>query len=53
MNTEQNMYKIKIIISLKKILERGKNLQKELKDNKVVYSYHGAKFGVIDHLDSV
>lgn len=41
MNTEQNIYKIKIIISLKKLLERGKNLQKELKDNKVVYSYHG------------
>ncbi|MDR6156611.1 DNA-binding phage protein [Chryseobacterium sp. SLBN-27] len=41
MNTEQNIYKIKIIISLKKLLERGKSLQKELKDNTVVYSYHG------------
>lgn len=41
MNTEQNIYKIKIIISLKKLLERGKSLQKETKDNKVVYSYHG------------
>ncbi|WP_312396855.1 hypothetical protein [Chryseobacterium sp.] len=41
MNNEQNIYKIKIIISLKKLLERGKNLQKEVRDNKVVYSYHG------------
>lgn len=41
MNNEQNIYKIKVIISLKKLLERGKNLQKEVKDNKVVYSYHG------------
>lgn len=40
-NTEQNIYKIKIIISLKKLLEKGKSLQKELKDNKAVYSYHG------------
>jgi len=40
-NNEQNIYKIKIIISLKKLLERGKNLQKEVRDNKVVYSYHG------------
>ncbi|WP_123911926.1 hypothetical protein [Chryseobacterium shigense] len=41
MNTEQNVYKIKIIISIKKLLERGKSLQKDRKDNKVVYSYHG------------
>lgn len=41
MNTEQNIYKIKIIITLKRLLERAKNLQKELKDNKVIYSYHG------------
>ncbi|MDR6514601.1 hypothetical protein [Chryseobacterium camelliae] len=41
MITEENIYKIKIILSLKKLLEKGKNLQKEFKDNKIVYSYHG------------
>lgn len=41
MNTEENIYKIKIIISLKKLLEKGKTLQKEIIDNKIVYSYHG------------
>ncbi|MDQ1162957.1 hypothetical protein QE422_003325 [Chryseobacterium sp. SORGH_AS 447] len=41
MNTEEHVYKIKIILSLKKLLEKGKNLQKEFKDNKIVYSYHG------------
>ncbi|WP_294205298.1 hypothetical protein [uncultured Chryseobacterium sp.] len=41
MNTEENIYKIKIILSLKKLLEKGKNLQKEFKDHKIVYSYHG------------
>ncbi|SMP12948.1 hypothetical protein [Chryseobacterium profundimaris] len=41
MNIEENINKIKIILSLKKLLEKGKNLQKEFKDNKVVYSYHG------------
>lgn len=41
MNTEEHVYKIKIILSLNKLLDKGKNLQKELKDNKIVYSYHG------------
>ncbi|WP_288458573.1 hypothetical protein [uncultured Chryseobacterium sp.] len=40
MNIEENINKIKIILSLKKLLEKGKNLQKEFKDNKIVYSYH-------------
>lgn len=40
-NTEENTYKIKIILSLKKLLENGKKLQKEIKGNKIVYSYHG------------
>jgi len=40
-NTEEHVYKIKIILSLNKLLDKGKNLQKELKDNKIVYSYHG------------
>lgn len=41
MNTEEDINKIKIILSLKKLLEKGKNLQKELKDNKIIFSYHG------------
>lgn len=41
MNTEETIYKIKIILSLKKLLENGKKLQKEIKGNKIVYSYHG------------
>lgn len=41
MNTEENINKIKIILSLKKLLENGKKLQKEIKGNKIVYSYHG------------
>ncbi len=41
MITEENINKFKIIISLKKLLEKGKNLQKEVKDKKIVYSYHG------------
>jgi DNA-binding phage protein len=40
-NTEETIYKIKIILSLKKLLENGKKLQKEIKGNKIVYSYHG------------
>lgn len=40
-NTEENINKIKIILSLKKLLENGKKLQKEIKGNKIVYSYHG------------
>jgi DNA-binding phage protein len=40
-NTEETIYKIKIILSLKKLLENGKNLQKEIKGNKIIYSYHG------------
>ncbi|WP_288243999.1 hypothetical protein [uncultured Chryseobacterium sp.] len=41
MITEEHINKLKIIISLKKLLEKGKNLQKEVKDNKIIYSYHG------------
>lgn len=41
MNTEETIYKIKIILSLKKLLENGKKLQKEIKGNKIIYSYHG------------
>ncbi|WP_346985990.1 hypothetical protein [Chryseobacterium sp. POE27] len=41
MITEENINKFKIIISLKKLLEKGKNLQIEVKDKKIVYSYHG------------
>lgn len=41
MNTEENTNKTKIIISLKKLLEKGKNLQKEVDDNKIIFSYHG------------
>ncbi|WP_123921567.1 hypothetical protein [Chryseobacterium viscerum] len=41
MNTEETIYKIKIILSLKKLLENGKKLQKEIRGNKIVYSYHG------------
>ncbi|WP_131797335.1 hypothetical protein [Chryseobacterium kwangjuense] len=41
MNTEETIYKIKIILSLKKLLESGKKLQKEIKGNKIMYSYHG------------
>lgn len=41
MITEETIYKIKIILSLKKLLENGKKLQKEIKGNKIVYSYHG------------
>ncbi|PWN58119.1 hypothetical protein C1634_024405 [Chryseobacterium viscerum] len=40
-NTEETIYKIKIILSLKKLLENGKKLQKEIRGNKIVYSYHG------------
>lgn len=39
--TEENINKVKIILSLKKLLERGKSLQMEIKDDKIVYSYHG------------
>ncbi|WP_294333851.1 hypothetical protein [uncultured Chryseobacterium sp.] len=38
--TEDDINKIKIIISLRKLLERGKNLQKNVVDNKIIYSYH-------------
>lgn len=41
MNTEENINKIKIILSLKRLLENGKKLQKEIKGNKIVFSYHG------------
>jgi len=40
-NTEETVYKIKIILSLKKLLESGKKIQKEVKGNKITYSYHG------------
>lgn len=40
-NAEININKIKVIISLKKLLEKGKNLQKLVEDNTIVYSYHG------------
>lgn len=40
MKIESNAYKIKIILSLKKLLEKRNNLQKDIVDNKIIYSYH-------------
>ena len=41
MNIEEDINKIKIILSLKKLLEKGRSLQKEVIDNKIIFSYHG------------